>query len=289
MLHANSVQKYVWVAAGILVLIFGVTLTILVTESLHPGFIDPEKGNFRYISDGFADHRASPFICLVFIFLIVALLLFFSWQAIHHQPGKTHRHWLLTQWWIVAIYVSGFLTVLGFALLAANKDGPIHFLGAGIFICMHLVLQMVFLHIVLYLFSENKQSFKNWAIAEWTIVGVGAVAAIVFVVLMMVADLQHLQEDEGKQSQLLTISAAAEYFVFAAFVALNILAAVVILYISNNFVCDEASDTWQWKSKITNSLGNQKSPIHSGAVLAQNRYAYAQIGTTTVRTCAKNR
>lgn len=275
MLHANSMQKYVWVAAGILVLIFGITLTILVTESLHPGFIDPERGNFRYISDGFANHRASPFICLVLIFFIVALLLFFSWQAIHHQPGKTHRKntpWL-THWWIVAIYVSGFLTVLGFALLAANKDGPIHFLGAGIFICMHLVLQMVFLHIVLYLFSENKQSFKNWAIAEWIIVGVGAVAAIIFVVLLIVADIQ----EQEANVQLLTISAAAEYFVFAAFVALNILAAVVILYISNNFENDESSGTWRWKSAV------------SGTGFAQNRYAhYTQIGTT-VRSCAKNR
>lgn len=169
-----------WLALGIFVSANATAFIIIVTELLPPGIIDPDSKNLRYISDGFEDHRISPFLCLVLIFVNVVCLLIFSIQAALHvavstnstnstKPPKSHVWrcacfcvpWVfltkdqLMYIWVPALFFSALCTIVGFGLLAVNATGPVHYAGASIFILMHMVMQFTFLHIMSYVVSTS--------------------------------------------------------------------------------------------------------------------------------------
>lgn len=228
----RSMKLYLWIATALVVAVVTVMVAILITEALPPGFYDPTTGNFRYISDGFADHRASPFICLFFITGIVIALVFFCWKCMKQM--KASKGWRVATEFIT--YSSGFLTVLGFALLASNPSGEIHFTGASLFIASHLVLQLSLLYTVTHVY-KNSETEKTWIAVEILLVLLATAAAIVFAVFLVAG---------GN----LSLSAKAEYFVFAAFVAVNLFASSIITFFSIHFKETEQG-IWVWKHTYT--------------------------------------
>jgi hypothetical protein len=222
-----SMRKYLYMAAVILLAVVLLVVFILIAESLNPGFQDPNTGQLRYISDGFADHRPYPWICLALIIIIVTFMLEFGWTAARHvslppftgfSRIKEYRMWMILIW-APMLFVSGFLTALGFAILTAQPTGDVHYIGAALFILSHIALQLVFLHIIWHIIPPNVWMEGRWS--EYIGITMAVVGAIVFAAFM--------------SSSSSTVSAAAEYFVFLAFIILNVLASAVITYIAVEF------------------------------------------------------
>lgn len=233
-------KQCIYLGSAVFVSTILVGLTILITEALPPTFVDPNTGTLRYISDGFADYRAAPFVCLFFDFVIVLCIVLFVLEAINYVPPtqkKAYRHV-----WIFFLCLTAMNTLNGFAILAINASGAVHYAGAGLFIVMHLLMQFIFFHIVLHVIREDSKkmalhyeqyiSDRQWKIAEYSIIGIGSLFAILFGAFLLAA----LNQEENSSAQrLYTLSAAAEYVVFATFIALNIVVSLIMTFVGLHF------------------------------------------------------
>ena len=274
--NQHSLQYCVHIGVGVLVMTLAVAITILVTETIPPGMFHPETGRLRYISDGFADHRIAPFVCLWFIGVIIVLLLVFCWEACKYMPNKnssTTQSKIII--WTLLLYITAFGTLLGFSVLAVQPDGDAHFFGAGLFMFMHIFMQLVFMHILIYVvrtdlglnaLSEKQQSqsqsaadlhimqktWNPWWIAESIVVGLGLLAAVGFGILLFAGMDREKQTSDAQTTALYSWSAASEYMVFVVFILLNVLASMAITFVGLHFeaVPLDASETecvWVWK------------------------------------------
>lgn len=281
-------KVYIWLALAVFVSIILLAITILVTEALPPVFLDPETGQLRYISDGFADYRAAPFVCLAFIMVAMVCILLFGLQGgLHFQNNGEETpttgcsaKWQLMHVWVPALYATGLSTSVGFGLLASFPAGPIHFSGAAIFISMHIAMQLAFLRIVWVLLSTkppataaasipksknvSKMARREWTEVEWCIVGVAITAAILFCVLLVIAssfsqdvsiaDPRASRNVKTTKITMYSVSAAAEYFVFAAFILLNLFDSCMMTYVALHFSPSAAAgkqegDAWVWNAE----------------------------------------
>lgn len=221
----KDMQIYLWLATIVFTCVIALFITILVAEALPPGFYNPETGQLRYISDGFADYRAAPFVCLAWIILVVACLVAFGFHAASHFPGSA------VYTWASILLTTGLLTIIGFALLASFPSGPVHFSGAATFITAHIIMQLTFLQVV-WNIVRKKSIKREWNAVEWTIVLVAITAAILFAVLLAEAS---SSKSESQAVAMYSMSAQAEYFVFATFVLLNTFASCMMTYVAIHF------------------------------------------------------
>lgn len=109
---------------------------ILVGGSLDPGWVEPRTHRVRFISDGFRDYRALPWIAVGLIVPIVALLWHFSYMATLHSHPHERMPWMDHR----AVFVVGLASVVGFLLLSSHPSGPVHLAGAATFVFFYTVL-----------------------------------------------------------------------------------------------------------------------------------------------------
>jgi hypothetical protein len=224
----KNMRKHLLYAGIILFTTILTLIFIVIGGLLPPGILEPETERIRFISDGFAQYRWVPLLCVCLMAIQVVCFFLFAKAAAHHIPGPIGSNLHL----IVISF--GAISWFGLLLVAFNTEGSFHYSGAGFFIFSNIMMHY-FLDRIIWMITQ--QTFTE-RMLEYGILLIGSISFLLFGFFIFLG-WTHNNKDA---SSFLSSSAVFEYIVFVSFVGMNLYGASMMAYIALWYETSEETD-----------------------------------------------
>ena len=201
-----------------------VMVFILIGALLPPGFVDPDTGGVRFVSDAFEDYRALPILNLPALLILVCIYWIFATQVCLHTTN------LGPTVYPTIILATGITGIAGFVVVTVIPTGNVHILGAFVFMSMYIFMQYIFDLVIDRVYKGNRM--VEYGLPVITVVAMGFFGAFLVVSLLFSEPFNYAR----------SVSAGFEYIVFILFICLNVYGVSTMAYICRWYETDDG--TW---------------------------------------------